>query len=191
MLLSKTLVRQSVRAAVLLLSLTISALAVGDASAQLARMTLDDLANTSTSIVHGQATASRAVWNADGTQILTEVTVQIQDQLKGAGGSTTVITIPGGQIGNVIYEVSDMPSIDEGEEVLVFVWQHPSGRNLVTGGTQGKLLVERASALALPQVTGLFGLAGAAVDKRPTADAPAAVGLADLKTRIRKLVSNR
>jgi hypothetical protein len=189
MLHPKTLACQSTKTALLLFGLTISALLVHDASAQLARMTLDDLAKASTSIVHGQATASRTVWNSEGTQILTEVTVQVQDQLKGSGGSTTVITIPGGQIGNVIYEVSDMPTIDEGEEVLVFVWQHPSGRNLVTGGTQGKLLVERASTLALPQVTGMFGLAR--TDAGKNGGAETALSLADLKTRILKLVSNR
>ena len=32
-----------------------------------------------------------------------------------------------------------MPIFQEGEEVLVFLWKHPSGKNLVTGALQGKI----------------------------------------------------
>lgn len=84
-----------------------------------------------------------------------------------------------------------MPAIDEGEEVLIFVWQHPSGRNLITGGAQGKLSVERPGALSLPQVTGPFGLADRTLGKAGADDAQPVVGLAELKTRIKTLVSNR
>ena len=161
------------------------------ACAQVARMSLDELTSTATSILHGRATHSQAVWSEDGKRIYTEVTLEVQDQLKGRSTKTTVVTVPGGQIGDIRYEVSDMPAIDEGEEVLVFVWQHPSGRNLVTGGAQGKLSVERPTTLSLPQVTGPFGVAIQNAGKKAGGDAQAVIGLADLKTRIRTLVGTQ
>ena len=42
---------------------------------------------------------------------------------------------------NILYEVSDMPSFTEGEECVVFLSKHSSGRNLVTGAVQGKIKV--------------------------------------------------
>jgi hypothetical protein len=152
--------------------------------AQVARMQLDELSRVSTSVVQGTATRSRSVWNADRTQILTEITVAVSDQLKGSGSSETVITIPGGQIGNVRYEVSDMPSIEEGEEVLLFVWKHPSGRNLITGGVQGKLEIERVGSLA-PVVFTPFD----PIDKGDAQTTSRS--LLDFKRQIRKLAGSQ
>jgi hypothetical protein len=70
---------------------------------------------------------------------MTEVTLRVDENVAGDSGSETVITIPGGRVGNALYEVSDMPVFIEGEEVVVFLWQDASGRNLVTGGAQGRL----------------------------------------------------
>jgi hypothetical protein len=36
-----------------------------------------------------------------------------------------------------------MPVFTEGEEVFAFIWKHPSGKNLVTGGLQGKMKIEK------------------------------------------------
>jgi len=36
-----------------------------------------------------------------------------------------------------------MPSFTDGEEVLLFVWTSPEGRNMIAGGAQGKLSVVR------------------------------------------------
>ena len=100
---------------------------------------LEDLSRTSTAIVLGKTQQSRSFWNDDRSQILTEITLRVEQTLKGGTVTETVITVPGGRVGNAMYEVSDMPVFAEGEEVLVFLWDHPSGIRLVTGGTQGKL----------------------------------------------------
>jgi hypothetical protein len=36
-----------------------------------------------------------------------------------------------------------MPAFTEGEEVVAFVWKNPRGKNLVTGGFQGKIKIEK------------------------------------------------
>lgn len=115
------------------------ALQPGQSSAQLREVTLEDLTKTSTAVVIGKTEAPRSFWNEKRTQILTEVKIRVDESVKGDAGGETVITIPGGRVGNTLYEVSDMPVFKEGEEVLVFLWRHPSGKQLVTGGPQGKL----------------------------------------------------
>ena len=34
-----------------------------------------------------------------------------------------------------------MPVFTEGEDVVAFIWTNPSGKNLVTGGFQGKMKI--------------------------------------------------
>ena len=58
-------------------------------------------------------------------------------------GSEVTITVPGGQVGDIIYEVSEMPDFQKGEEVFAFIWQHPSGENMITGGYLGKLKIDK------------------------------------------------
>ncbi len=46
-------------------------------------------------------------------------------------------------MGDIIYEVSDMPVFTEGEEVMAFVRTNPAGKNLVTGAYQGKMKIDK------------------------------------------------
>jgi hypothetical protein len=71
------------------------------------------------------------------------VTVSPEEYIKGNLGSEAVIAVPGGQVDNIIYEVSEMPVFTEGEEVMLFIWKNPSGKNLVTGGYLGKMKIEK------------------------------------------------
>lgn len=171
----------------LALLLLLGAVPVVPAQAQVARMTLDEITDVATTVVHGSAAETRAVWSQDGQRIYTEITLRVEDTLKGQGVQTTVITIPGGQIGNVRYEVSDMPEIVEGEEVLAFLWRHPSGRLLVAGGSQGALQVSRLG--MAPEVSVPITLFGAPPSGRAAeSDQVFRLSLDDMKSRIRKLI---
>jgi len=121
--------------------LLVLALPARHVSAQARKATLEELTLASTAVVLGKTTQTTSYWNERGTKIFTDVTIQVEEAVTGSVANETVITIPGGRVGNTVYEVSDMPVFEEGEEVLVFLWQHPSGQHLVTGGTQGKMPV--------------------------------------------------
>lgn len=112
-----------------------------EAVSQVRQATLEELSRSSTAVVVGKAVRKQSVWNESRTKIFTEVTLQVEESVKGSAAGETTITIPGGRIGNTLYEVSDMPVFVEGEQVLVFLWQHPSGKTLVTGASQGKMAV--------------------------------------------------
>jgi hypothetical protein len=111
--------------------------------AQLKKMSAEDLTNESTAILYGKCSKVESEWNQEMDLIFTTVTVIPEEYIKGDLGPEAQITIPGGQVGDIIYEVSEMPVFLEGEEVFAFIWEHPSGKNLVTGGKQGKMKIEK------------------------------------------------
>lgn len=128
------------------------------AAGQVQKASLDELVGLSTSVVLGQCTQKQSFWNEGRTKIFTEVTVRVDELVKGESPAETVITIPGGRVGNTIYEVSDMPVFVEGEEVLVFLWQHPSGKELVTGAAQGVFSVVKDEVTGRRVVPGMLPL---------------------------------
>jgi len=111
--------------------------------AQHKKMSAEDLTKESSAILHGKCSKVKSEWNNKKDLILTTVTIIPDEYIKGNLGSEAVITVPGGQVGDIIYEVSEMPVFTEGEEVFAFIWKHPSGKNLVTGGLQGKMKIEK------------------------------------------------
>jgi len=114
-----------------------------ESKAQLKKMSAEQLTQVSTAILYGKCSKIRCEWNADKDIILTHVTIVPEEYLKGNLGAEAILTIPGGRVGDIVYEVSEMPVFLEGEEVFTFAWKHPSGKNLVTGGHQGKLKIEK------------------------------------------------
>jgi hypothetical protein len=173
--------------------LLVCLLVLPDSSAycQAKRASLEELARESTSVVLGKCTAKRSFWNEGRTKIFTEVTIDVEDEVKGSTGSQAVITIPGGRVGNTLYDVSDMPVFVEGEEVIVFLWRHPDGKNLVTGSVQGKMsVVEREDGRG-KMVLGAQHLMPQAQRERPE-EVPASKGmlLDDFVRSIRQIRDN-
>ena len=109
--------------------------------AQLKKMTAQELANESSSILYGKCVKTESAWNESGDMIITTVTIAPEYYLKGDLGSMVQVTVPGGRVGDIIYDVSEMPAFTKGEEVFAFIWENPSGKQLVTGGYQGKLKI--------------------------------------------------
>ena len=118
-------------------------LSQAESKAQVIKMSFKDLTERSTAVLYGKCSKVRSEWNDKKDLIFTQVTVVPEEYIKGNLGSQTVITVPGGQVGDILYEVSEMPVFIEGEEVVAFIWTSPSGKNLVTGGYQGKLKIIR------------------------------------------------
>jgi hypothetical protein len=149
---------------------------------------LQELTNESTSILYGKCTRLESAWTEDKSMILTRVTVVPEQYLKGNLGNEVTITVPGGQVGDIIYEVSEMPAFQKGEEVFAFIWQNPSGMNLVTGGYQGKLKIRtdaktgtktlegrqlgKIAPRKLPQAPTITGQVPAKAAKAPTLPQP-------------------
>lgn len=133
--------------------------------AQVKNMSAEELTLESNSILYGKCTKMESAWTEDTSMILTQVTVVPEYYVKGNMGSEVTITVPGGQVGDIIYEVSEMPDFQKGEEVFAFIWTHPSGLNLITGGYQGKLKIDK------DEKTGIRTVPGKALGKEKSHEA--------------------
>jgi hypothetical protein len=114
-----------------------------DCIAQVKEMSAKDLTKESTAVFYGKCSKVRSEWNDNKSIIYTYVTVVPEGYIKGNLGSEAVIAVPGGRVDDIVYEVSEMPFFEEGEEVVAFIWTNPAGKNLVTGGYQGKMKIEK------------------------------------------------
>jgi hypothetical protein len=108
-------------------------------------MSDQDLTNESTAVLYGKCSKIRSEWNENKSIIYTYITIIPEEYIKGNLGPEAVIAVPGGRVDDIIYEVSEMPVFTEGEEAVVFIWTNPAGKNLVTGGFQGKMKIEKDS----------------------------------------------
>jgi hypothetical protein len=113
--------------------------------AQSIQSTTKSLSENSDVILEGKVVKQNSSWNQNKTRIYTEVTVEIDEYLKGnKGNKTLIVTTPGGEVGDVGELYSHMPSFSNDEEVLLFVKKDKQGENYkVLNGEDGKLTLYR------------------------------------------------
>jgi hypothetical protein len=140
------------------LSVCILFFSESESNAQVKEMSAQDLTTASTAVFYGKCSKKSCDWDKNHRIIYTYVTVTPEAYIKGNLGSQPVIAVPGGQVGDVIYEVSDMPEFAVGEETIAFVWTNSAGNNLVTGGFQGRMKIEKDSKTGkrMVEVTGIM-----------------------------------
>ena len=59
--------------------------------------------------------------------ILSHVTVQVSETLKGPHEATVVVTLEGGTVGDLTLDVSDMPTLKKGERAVLFLTSSRAG----------------------------------------------------------------
>jgi len=98
------------------------------AQALMIDMSLDDLAPGADAILIGTVVETTSGWNSTHTMICTSVTLSVEECLKGniAAGTDVVISVPGGQVGEITQTISDMPGFYVGERTLVFLNKLPA-----------------------------------------------------------------
>lgn len=152
------------------------------ANAIVPHMTTVELADASKSIVHGRVISLVPHWNEERTTILTRVTVDPIQYMKGEpGGGRIVFEMPGGVVGELGLAVSDVPDFEVGEEVVLFL---RSEYFRVVGWRQGKLSVKDGVVLEkgmtldqfrahIAELTGVQGLRGETRDSDDAVIRPA------------------
>ena len=101
------------------------------------------LTRESSDIVIGTVGVQQAHWNDAHTMIVTDVTIQVSQSLKGAATTELKLTQIGGEVDGMRYSVPGTPTFRTGEEVLVFAWRDRTGRPQVDGLAQGKFEIDR------------------------------------------------
>jgi hypothetical protein len=102
-----------------------------------------ELSRSSDGIVVGRVEAVRCFWNPERTRIFTEVTIRVDQSVKGSSEPLLTLTQLGGTIDGARYTVPGAPQFHVGEETLVFVWRDAKGRPQVNGMAQGKFEIDR------------------------------------------------
>jgi len=89
-------------------------------------------------IVRGQIIGTGSYWNPEKTIILTDVTVIVNEYIKGNGPIEFKFTIPGGKVGEETHWVSDTAQFRVGDYAVILF--DSSGQ--VTGGPDGVYLIQ-------------------------------------------------
>ncbi len=158
---------------------------------------LAQLVQRSDHVVLATAGAQTSRWSDDGRHLVTDVSLRVEDSLKGPShaGDVLVVTRLGGRLHDLALQVPGEANFGPGQRALVFLHSVQGGSELhVVGMAQGVLPVRGAGpdAMAMPgagsvelverEESGALGPGRAAlVQPRP---------LAALVTEIRRLVTN-
>ena len=101
----------------------------------LRRASLDELIQTSTSIVRARVAGSSTT--AQGPLVYRHYTLQVLDRWKGPVAAQVDVQVP---------EADGAPQFTTGSEYVFFLWTGPSGANHVLGLSQGALDVTKDAA---------------------------------------------
>jgi hypothetical protein len=150
----------------------------------LLKLSLDEMIQQSTSIVRAKITGSYTA--PLGRDVYTYYQVQILETLKAGGTAATVVAVPGGTAKGVRQMAAGAPTLNAGQEYILFLWTSRSGMTQIIGLSQGLFVAMQSEAgdtvLVRPAASELMlDQAG-----RVVADHGVTMKLADLKTEIQK-----
>ena len=157
--------------------------------ATLEQLSLGEMIEQSTAVVHARTAESRGV--QEGRLIYTLTRLEVIDQWKGEPWNEVEVALPGGSVGGLSQRFGGVPRLEPGREFVFFLWKGPSGRIQITGFSQGLFDVTLAAAGELPvtrQPSGDLMLApktGVAVQDRAIE-----MPLRDLVARIQSELAN-
>lgn len=101
----------------------------------LERLSLDEMIQKSTAIVRGSVGSMSA--RQRGSVIYQEVQIRVLERLKGAGGATVDVLVPGGTLNGVRQTFSGVPQLSQSSEYVFFLWTGPRGSTQIIGLAQG------------------------------------------------------
>ncbi len=112
-----------------------------EAHSQTIQSEIKNLSKGADLIVTGKVVDQKSLWNSDKSKIYTNVTIQVDEFLKGSNNQNRiVITHLGGEVGNVGETYSHVPVFTNDEDVLVFVKKSTKDESLsVFEGEEGKM----------------------------------------------------
>jgi len=113
----------------------------------------EDLAQRADVVVVGKVTEVRSEWSGDRGRIYSNVTVQVDEHIKGDDSQqSVVIATLGGEIDGVGEVYSHTARFKTNEQVIVFAAADRQGLLRVVGGDEGKLTVTKDESTGLQMV---------------------------------------
>jgi hypothetical protein len=116
--------------------------------------TFDELVAQAELIFDGTVTDVKSQWIGEGAQrhIVSFVTVQVQDPIKGTPGESYTLRMLGGTVGEETMEVSDSPKFRVGDRDILFVENNGKQFIPLVGIMHGRFHVERDNATGADMV---------------------------------------
>lgn len=112
-----------------------------------------EIVNGSDLIVYARVRSTDVRWSDDRKHVDTLVTLQAGTYLKGSGGPTLVIAVPGGTIGRYMNVTVGAPHFAVGDEAVFFLNTRDREMPAIFGLNQGVFRVSRESATQRRLVT--------------------------------------
>jgi hypothetical protein len=111
--------------------------------AQLSSSEIKVLSEKADVILTGKVAQQTSSWNENKSRIYTHATIQVEEYLKGNNsGNTVTVTYPGGEVGDIGEMYSHMPSLENNEEVLLFLKKDSKNTSFkVVNGEDGKISI--------------------------------------------------
>lgn len=176
---------------ILLIGWIVGLCALPAAASTFVAMEPAELVAASKAVVQGEVLEVHSFWNEDGTAILTEARILVEEVVAGRAPSEVVVRTFGGRVGDYVLEAHGFPTFDAGQRLLLFLYDAPDGSVRVTGYRLGEYRVVRgARGELVARPTLEEGVRLLHADGRP-ALAPRAVPLAAFKQEIRRLAAER
>jgi hypothetical protein len=158
------------------------------AATTLEQLTLDDMAKQSTSIVRARVTGSRIAHfgTGPGADIYTYFGLQVLETWKPSGHPATEVAIPGGAVDGIRQSVNGAPTLQPGQEYVLFLWTSRAGLTQVIGLSQGVFRVSAGASSEIlaqrpPASELMLDRSGHAVEDRAVS-----MQLHDLRARVRQ-----
>jgi hypothetical protein len=153
--------------------------------------TFDQLVTDAELIFQGTVTETRSQWTGVGAErhIMTQVTFQIEDALKGASGKSYTIQMLGGTVDDETMEVSDAPRFKIGDRDILFVEHNGTQFVPLVGIMHGRFHVQTDAAghdvIAKDNGAFLADVAKLGQDEKAAVTGPA-LSAANFKSAIRQ-----
>ena len=157
--------------------------------------TFDQLVREAELILEGTVIDARSQWTGEGAErnIVTYVTFNVEDAIKGAPGKSYAIRILGGTVDGQTMEVSDTPRFKTGDRDILFVEHNGSQFVPLVGIMHGRFHVQRDGAgrdvVAKDSGALLADVSKLGQDEKAAVTGPA-LSAADFKSAIRQKLSN-
>jgi len=103
--------------------------------ATLEKLTVEQMAEKSTLIVRGRVTGCTG--ESQGSMIFTRCTATVSETWKGSGSPNVSFLTPGGTFRGLVQTFVGTPSMNSGEEYVLFLWAGRSRRYQIIGLSQG------------------------------------------------------
>ena len=150
--------------------------------ATLERLSLDEMIGKSTSIVRGTVVSSYAALS--GPVVYTHYSIQVSERLKGGGGDSIEVVVPGGVANGLRMSVAGAPNLNPGDEFVFLLYTGKSGLTSIIGLTQGLFSLAKGSKDPTATRAASRELMLDRVSGRPVKDETLAMPMSQLRTRI-------